>query len=129
MQRWIIAGLCALAAASSAQQPNYSIDAIRYAISPGVDQSELVVDGPHDKVDIAMVVWLIRGDGHTILFDSGFHRDTFIKEFPMKDYLRPDEAVKEAGVMPDAVTRKPTIRTSKACSKRVPPVPRLNALP
>ncbi|MGD0731718.1 MAG: N-acyl homoserine lactonase family protein [Terracidiphilus sp.] len=85
--------------------PEYSIQAIRYAISPDVPVSELVVGGPEDqKVDIAMVVWLIRGGGHTILFDSGFHRETFIKDFPMKDYLRPDEAVKTAGVAPDQVT-------------------------
>jgi glyoxylase-like metal-dependent hydrolase (beta-lactamase superfamily II) len=67
--------------------------------------AELVVNGPKDqKVDIAMVVWLIRGGGHTILFDSGFHRDTHLKEFPMKDFLRPDEAVKTAGVNPEDVT-------------------------
>ena len=59
----------------------------------------LVIGAPKDeKIDVAMVVWLIRGEGHTILFDSGFHRDTFIKDFPMKDYLRPDEAVRLAGV-------------------------------
>jgi glyoxylase-like metal-dependent hydrolase (beta-lactamase superfamily II) len=85
--------------------PEYSIQAIRYASSPDVPVSELVVGGPKDaKVDIAMVVWLVRGEGHTILFDSGFHRDTFLKYFPMKEYLRPDEAVKLAGVQPEAVT-------------------------
>jgi glyoxylase-like metal-dependent hydrolase (beta-lactamase superfamily II) len=85
--------------------PEYSIQAIRYATSPGVPVSELVIGGPKDqKVDIAMVVWLIRGGRHTILFDSGFHRDTFLKYFPMQDYLRPDEAVKTAGVQPEAVT-------------------------
>jgi glyoxylase-like metal-dependent hydrolase (beta-lactamase superfamily II) len=94
-----------LGASSSSE---YSIQAIRYATSPNVPVSELVVGGPlslkDQKVDIAMVVWLIRGRGHAILFDSGFHRDTFRKEFPMKDYLRPDEAVKTAGVEPDQVT-------------------------
>ena len=85
--------------------PNYSIQAIRYSTAPNVPVDELVVGGPRDqKVDIAMVVWLIRGGGHTILFDSGFHRDTHLKEFPMKDYLRPDEAVKLAGVQPADVT-------------------------
>jgi glyoxylase-like metal-dependent hydrolase (beta-lactamase superfamily II) len=83
----------------------YSIEAIRYSTSPGVPVAELVVGGPKDtKVDIAMIVWLIRGGGHTILFDSGFHRDTYLKEFPMKDFLRPDEAVKLAGVQPEDVT-------------------------
>jgi glyoxylase-like metal-dependent hydrolase (beta-lactamase superfamily II) len=85
--------------------PDYSIQAIRYATSPGVPVDELVVGGPKDqKIDIAMVVWLIRGGGHTILFDSGFHRDRFLKEFPVLDYLRPDLAVKTAGVDPDQVT-------------------------
>jgi glyoxylase-like metal-dependent hydrolase (beta-lactamase superfamily II) len=96
------------AAFAATAGPEYSIEAIRYAVSPGVPVSELVVGGPeslkNDKVDIAMVVWLIRGGDHTILFDSGFHRDTFLKEFAMKDYLRPDEAVKTAGVNPDQVT-------------------------
>lgn len=88
-----------------AAAPDYSIQAIRYATSPDVPVAELVVGGPaNEKVDIAMVVWLIRGDGHTILFDSGFHRDTFLKEFPMKDYLRPDKAVELAGVKPEDVT-------------------------
>jgi glyoxylase-like metal-dependent hydrolase (beta-lactamase superfamily II) len=88
-----------------AATPNYSIQAIRYATSPDVPVAELVVGGPaNEKVDIAMVVWLIRGGGHTILFDSGFHRDTFLKEFPMRDYLRPDKAVELAGVKPEDVT-------------------------
>jgi glyoxylase-like metal-dependent hydrolase (beta-lactamase superfamily II) len=100
MIRVLIAVLCAsmLGAASRTAAPEYSIQAIRYATSPGVPVAELVVGGPKDqKVDIAMVVWLIRGGGRTVLFDSGFHRDTFLKDFPMKEYLPPDEAVKTAG--------------------------------
>jgi glyoxylase-like metal-dependent hydrolase (beta-lactamase superfamily II) len=98
----VLAVACVVPAGAA---PEYSIQAIRYATSPNVPVDELVVDGPKDvKVDIALVVWLIRGEGHTILFDSGFHRQTFVKDFPMKDYLRPDEAVKTAGVAPDAVT-------------------------
>ena len=107
MKRFLLAfaGMGLLAIGAQAQAAEYSIEAIRYATSPGVPVDELVVNGPKDqKVDIAMVVWLIRGGGHTILFDSGFHRDTFTKEFPMKDYLRPDEAVKTAGVNPQDVT-------------------------
>jgi glyoxylase-like metal-dependent hydrolase (beta-lactamase superfamily II) len=105
--RLLLSILClAFAIPSLAQThtPEYSIEAIRYATTPGVI-ADLVVGGPKDeKIDIAMVVWLIRGGGHTILFDSGFHRDTFLKDYPMKDYLRPDLAVKTAGVEPDQVT-------------------------
>jgi glyoxylase-like metal-dependent hydrolase (beta-lactamase superfamily II) len=104
VKRFLLATILA-ARLGRAATPEYSIQAIRYADSPGVPVSELVVGGPKDeKVDIAMVIWLIRGGGHTILFDSGFHRETFLKDFPMTDYLRPDEAVKVAGVPPEAVT-------------------------
>jgi glyoxylase-like metal-dependent hydrolase (beta-lactamase superfamily II) len=108
MTRLLLAALCLAFFApvlTFASTPDYSIEAIRYATSPGVPVDELVVGGPKDqKVDIAMVVWLIRGGGHTILFDSGFHRETFTKDFPMQDYLRPDLAIKTAGVDPDQVT-------------------------
>jgi glyoxylase-like metal-dependent hydrolase (beta-lactamase superfamily II) len=105
MTRFILAALClAFIAPPHSSTPEYSIQAIRYATTPGV-VSDLVVGGPKDqKIDIAMVVWLIRGGGHIILFDSGFHRETFSKDYPMQNYLRPDLAVKTAGVEPDQVT-------------------------
>lgn len=93
------------ALAEGASTPEYSIQAIRYATLPGFPLSELAIGAPKDeKVGIAMVVWLIRGGGRIILLDSGYHRDTFAKDYPMAEYLRPDEAVKMAGVQPDAVT-------------------------
>src|SRR5579864_6095177 len=84
--------------------PEYSIQAIRYASAE--DQvSGLVMGAPKgEKIEIAMVIWLVRGGGHNILFDSGYHRDTFLKYFPSTDYIRPDEAVKLAGVQPDEIT-------------------------
>jgi glyoxylase-like metal-dependent hydrolase (beta-lactamase superfamily II) len=110
-KKFLIAVICAVFLGASSMlfsasfTPEYSIDAIRYATAPDVQVSDLVVGGPRDeKIDLACVVWLIRGGGRTILFDSGYHRSTFHKDFPDKDYLRPDEAVKLAGVQPEAVT-------------------------
>jgi hypothetical protein len=85
--------------------PSYSIEAIRYGIIRDFPVSALVMGAPKDeKTDIAMVVWLIRGGGRNVLFDSGFHREVWLKEFPTADYMRPDEAVKLAGVKADEVT-------------------------
>lgn len=93
------------AAGPAAAAPNYSIDAIRYATLPGFPLNALVIGAPKDqKIDIAMVVWLIRGGGHTILFDSGFHRKKWFDQFHFDDYLSPDEAVRLAGVAPADVT-------------------------
>jgi glyoxylase-like metal-dependent hydrolase (beta-lactamase superfamily II) len=89
--------------AAGSATPNYSIQAIRYASAPD-NVANLVMGAPREKITIAMVVWLIRGGGRNILFDSGYHRDTFLKEFPSTEYIRPDEAVKLAGVQPGEIT-------------------------
>jgi glyoxylase-like metal-dependent hydrolase (beta-lactamase superfamily II) len=92
-------------AAASPEKPGYTIEAIRYGTIKAFPVSGLVMGAPKDeKMDIAMVVWLIRGGGRNILFDSGFHRESWLKQFPTADYLRPDEAVKAAGVKPEDVT-------------------------
>src|SRR5580698_3444784 len=83
----------------------YSIEAIRYGVSPDIPVGALVVGGPKDeKVDVDFVVWLIRGGGRNILFDSGFHRERWFKQWKITDYLSPDEAVRQAGVKPEDVT-------------------------
>lgn len=88
----------------AATGPEYSIQAIRYA-SAEDEVAGLVMGAPKgEKINIAMVVWLIRGGGRNILFDSGYHRDTFLKYFPSTEYIRPDEAVKLAGVQPEEIT-------------------------
>src|SRR6201986_3506114 len=93
------------ASASRAQTPAYSIQAIRIADSPGDSVGEMVIGAPRDeKIDTMYAVWLIRGGGHNILFDSGFHRERWFKLWTIKDYLRPDEAVALAGVKPEEIT-------------------------
>src|SRR4029453_15070135 len=89
--------------APSPAAPAYSIEAVRYAPVRRFPVSARVMGAPADeKVDIAMVVWLIRGGGRNVLFDSGFHREKWMKEFPsLTDYVRPDEAVKLADGAPE----------------------------
>jgi glyoxylase-like metal-dependent hydrolase (beta-lactamase superfamily II) len=92
-------------ATPSAPRPAYSIQAIRYASVPAFPLEALMVGAPKGElIDIAMVIWLVRGGGRTILFDSGFHREKWLKDFTVKDYLRPDEAVGLAGVKAAEVT-------------------------
>jgi glyoxylase-like metal-dependent hydrolase (beta-lactamase superfamily II) len=93
------------AALPAATAPEYSIQAIRYANAPGFPVSGLVMGASKDeKVGIAFVVWLIRGGGHNVLFDSGFHHEKWFKYFTVTEFVRPDDAVKLAGVNPEEVT-------------------------
>jgi glyoxylase-like metal-dependent hydrolase (beta-lactamase superfamily II) len=88
-----------------AQPPAYTIDAIRYATIRDFALSGLVMGAPRDaRIDIAMVVWLIRGDGRVVLFDSGFYRERWFKQFTVDEFLSPDAAVRLAGVESDQVT-------------------------
>lgn len=89
---------------AKAASPEYSIQAIRYA-SAEDDVAGLVMGAPKgEKIKIAMAIWLIRGGKRNILFDSGYYRDTFVKRFPSTEYIRPDEAVKLAGLQPEEIT-------------------------
>jgi len=98
------AALCATQLAASAL-PVYSIQAIRLADSPGDAVADMVIGAPkEEKIDTVYALWLIRGGGRNILFDSGFHRARWFKEWTIKDFLAPDEAVRLAGVKPEEVT-------------------------
>ena len=100
----VLAG-ASLSAFALPAPPSYSIDAIRYATVPQFPLRALVMGAPEsEKLDIAMVVWLIRGSGKVILFDTGFHREKWMRQFTVTDYVRPDEALRAAGVPPEAVT-------------------------
>lgn len=96
--------LTALFWGASSSAPDYSIEAIRYASAEDEVAGLVMGAAKGEKINIAMVIWLIRGGGHNILFDSGYHRDTFLKYFPSTEYMRPDEAVKLAGVQPAEIT-------------------------
>jgi glyoxylase-like metal-dependent hydrolase (beta-lactamase superfamily II) len=90
---------------ASAQTPQYDVYAIRYATIPGFPVADLIKGADESrKIDIAMMVWLVRGGGHTIVVDSGFYRPQFFKNWKVADFVRPDEAVARAGVKPEEVT-------------------------
>jgi glyoxylase-like metal-dependent hydrolase (beta-lactamase superfamily II) len=105
MKRLLMFAFVLSVAYPTPSSPEYSIQAIRYADSPGDSVSELVMGAPkEEKLDTIYAFWLIRGGGRNILFDSGFHRERWFKEWTIANYMRPDEAVKLAGVKPEEVT-------------------------
>lgn len=57
------------------------------------------------RMDIALMVWLIkRDDGRNVLVDAGFYREKFMTRWKPANYITPSEAVRLAGVAPEAVT-------------------------
>jgi len=102
MRRFLL--LLSLAALPAFAQP-YEVLAIRYGTIPGFPVSGLVKGAEESrKMDIAMMVWLVRGGGKNILVDSGFYRPQFFKQWKVKDFYRPDEAVRGAGLSAEDIT-------------------------
>jgi glyoxylase-like metal-dependent hydrolase (beta-lactamase superfamily II) len=100
----LVGGLAAPAASQHAEDA-YTIEAIRYASVPEFPLSGLLMDAPPEElIDIAMVFWLVRGEGRVVLLDTGFHRPDWFELFDVEDYLRPDSALMTAGVDPGDVT-------------------------
>jgi glyoxylase-like metal-dependent hydrolase (beta-lactamase superfamily II) len=105
MVRWITAlaiGSGVLAAPAPA--PVYQVYAVRYATLVGFPKQFLVLGADSTKLDLAMMVWVAKGSGHTILVDAGFYRDEFMKQWKPTDYAKPSEAVARLGIKPEDVT-------------------------
>jgi glyoxylase-like metal-dependent hydrolase (beta-lactamase superfamily II) len=84
---------------------HYEVYAVRYATIPDFPVAGLIADADKTrKLDIAMMVWLIRGGGKNILFDAGFYRPQFFKSWTVQDFVRPDDAVAQAGVKAEEIT-------------------------
>ena len=95
--------LCSAAWAQST--PVYQVFAVQYAdlkdfavpaLVAGADQSR--------KMDIAMMFWVIKGEGRNILFDCGFYREKFMKQWHPANYEKPSIAVARAGLKPEDIT-------------------------
>jgi len=86
-------------------KPQYEIYALRYATLPNFPVAELVAGAdPARKLDIAMMIWLIRGNGRNILVDSGFYHDRFFKDWQVKDFTKPSDTLKGLDLKPEDIT-------------------------
>jgi glyoxylase-like metal-dependent hydrolase (beta-lactamase superfamily II) len=59
---------------------------------------------PTRRIDIAMIYWLVRGRGHTILVDSGFYRPQFFRTWKVQDFQMSAEALGRIRVHPADIT-------------------------
>ena len=85
---------------------DYSFQAIRLANSPVIQSPTWSWALPKTKKStLSMLSGLSEAAGTiSVLRFSGFHRDRWFKLWTIKDYLRPDEAVRQAGIKPEDVT-------------------------
>jgi glyoxylase-like metal-dependent hydrolase (beta-lactamase superfamily II) len=103
----VIAFFVLAAAGIVAQQPppTYDVYAIRYATLKNFPVAGLIAGADRARrMDIAMVVWLIRGNGHNVLFDSGFYREKLVQQWKPADYVKPSEAIGKLNLKAEDIT-------------------------
>jgi glyoxylase-like metal-dependent hydrolase (beta-lactamase superfamily II) len=105
MRRSVFLAVLVAAGAAAAQTPRYEVYAVQYAVLPQFPVSALVSGAEEGrKLDIAMLVWVVRGGGRLVLVDSGFYRKQFLDEWKPRDFVKPSEAVRKLGIAPEDVT-------------------------
>jgi glyoxylase-like metal-dependent hydrolase (beta-lactamase superfamily II) len=85
----------------------YEVYAIRFATLVGYPISQLVAGAdPARRMDLAMMVWLVRGNGRNILVDSGFYREKFFHDdkFHITDFVKPSDVLARVGLKPEDIT-------------------------
>jgi glyoxylase-like metal-dependent hydrolase (beta-lactamase superfamily II) len=85
--------------------PTYEVYAVRYATLPRFPVSGLIAGADTSRrMDLAMMVWAIKGAGRTILVDAGFHRPDLVSRWHATDFIPPSDAIAKLGIKPEDVT-------------------------
>jgi glyoxylase-like metal-dependent hydrolase (beta-lactamase superfamily II) len=102
----VTAAACSRARSARApSEPRYDVHAVRFATIRGFARRSLVAGAPaSDSTDIAMMVWVVRGGGRTILVDAGFYREKFMRQWKPAEYRKPSDAIDALGLKPEDVT-------------------------
>ena len=93
------------AAAVQTPAAQYQIYAVKFATLPFRVSGLVAGADPARRLDIAMMVWVVSGQGRTVLVDSGFVSDKFIKKWNPVGYVTPAAAIEQGlGIKPDEIT-------------------------
>jgi len=95
-----------LLANAKAQTLNYKVYVLRFARSAyHFTVADWAQGGPKTPVNINFMFWLIKAGNENILVDAGFLNDLpDTKDFMLKDYVRPDAALKNFGIKATDIT-------------------------
>jgi len=95
-----------LAPRTRAESDKYEVYAIRFATLANFPTSALIAGAnPDRRTDLAMMFWLLKGaDGRIALVDSGFHREKYVHQEGIKDFISPADALAPLHVSTDEVT-------------------------
>src|SRR6478736_7449311 len=84
---------------------NYEVYALSYGVYPDFPVSALLAGADKTrKIDLQMMVWLVRGGGTNILVDTGCYHDNVVKGKGIQNLIKASEAVAKLGLAPTDIT-------------------------
>jgi glyoxylase-like metal-dependent hydrolase (beta-lactamase superfamily II) len=90
------------------QPPRYHIAGVWFATERNIPTHYLVLHADTTRMsDAADIVWILRPESNpkrAILFDAGYYRQKIVDKTKPDPYTRPSDAIRKAGVAPEAVT-------------------------
>jgi glyoxylase-like metal-dependent hydrolase (beta-lactamase superfamily II) len=104
--RWLPA--LAFALLGQSRPTHYHIAAVWFATERDIPLHYLVLHADTTRTsDAADIIWVLRPEGpskRVILFDAGYYRQRLMGMAKPVPYTRPPDAIRKAGVTPEAVT-------------------------
>ncbi len=99
-------GLPGIGSAAPAPAPVWEVYAVRYATLASFPVAGLVAGADTSRtLDIAAMFWVLRAPGgRCVLVDAGFYRQRYLDSWKPIAFVRPDQAVRRLGVLPQSVT-------------------------
>src|ERR1051325_3710511 len=84
---------------------NYEVYALSYGVYPNFPVSGLIAGADKTrKIDLQMMVWLVRGGEKNILVDTGCYHENVIKGKGIQNLIKASEAVAKLGLAPSDIT-------------------------
>src|ERR1044072_885141 len=84
---------------------SYEVYALSYGVYPNFPVSGLIAGADKDrKIDLQMMVWLVRGGGPNILVDTGCYHENVVKGKGIQNLIKASDAVAKLGLSASDIT-------------------------
>lgn len=98
--------LCTITSlAQTPSKTNYEVYALSYGVFPNYAVSNLIAGADRNrKLDLQMMIWLIKGPGKNILVDTGCYHEKVIQGKNIRNFIKPSETLAKLGMSPGDIT-------------------------
>ncbi len=91
--------------AQDQSHPTYEVYALSYGVYPDFPVSALLAGADKTrKIDLQMMIWLIKGPGKNILVDTGCYHENVVKGKGIQNLIKASEAIAKLGLSAADIT-------------------------